>query len=326
MIRRVIKRKLRRIAYDRTGSALLVVMVMLGAIAVLAAVISRSVSGAAIEMSAGRERLLSDNDLHAGIELGVAAILKLGDKMRSADAAADLANRHITVHITNERARIDLNRASSSVLAALFVANGVDDNEAASLAAAIHEWRGGSASQKLVGPAPAEGPATHLPGLTTFDTPVEVGNGEIPSQTIGTRYFFHPTQLASVPGFSPQLVKSVLPIVTVANGSGQIDPYIASRRVLEALPGATPSQVQAFIDARDGNVSRDAAILLLGVDKALVTDTAALGWRLEIVSTARAGRPHRREAIILVTEDNEKPYRVLYAGDDRVQVATEVSE
>jgi type II secretory pathway component PulK len=293
---------------------------------VLAVVVARSISGAAIEISTARAILLSDSDLHAGIELGVAAILKLGDNMRSADAAADLANRRVTVHITNERARIDLNRASSSVLAALFVANGVDDNEAALLAAAIHEWRGGSASQKLVVPAPAAGLATQLPGLTSFDSSFKAGNRETPAQTIGTRYFFHPSQLASVPGLSQQLVRSILPVVTVANGSNQIDPYIASRRVLESLPGATPSQVDAFIDARDGNTSRATATLLLGVDKALVTDTAAPGWRLQIVSTGRSGRPHRREAIVLVTDDREKPYRVLYAGDDQVQTTTAARE
>ena len=44
-----------------------------------------------------------------------------------------------------------------------------------------------------------------------------------------------------------------MPFVTVANGSGQIDPYIAGPDVLEALPGTTPSQVQSFISSRDGD-------------------------------------------------------------------------
>jgi general secretion pathway protein K len=315
MSRRVAKTASYRVGHNRAGSALLAVLIMLGMIAVLAAIISRSVSGAALEMSVARASSLSEADLHAGIELGVAAILKLGDNMRSADAFADLTNRHITVRITNERARIDLNMASKTVLAALFAANGVDDNEAASLAASVHEWRGGSASQKLVPPAPAGGFGTQPQGLNMFNTPIE-SNKDIPKQTIGSRYFLHPTQLAAVPGFSKGLVKSLLPFVTVANGSSQIDPYIAPREVLEALPGTTPGQVEGFIQARDGNSSRDMAILLLGVDKALITDTAASGWRLEITSASRSSRTHRREAVVAVIKGDDKPYRILYAGDD----------
>jgi general secretion pathway protein K len=312
MIRVTIKQTSQRIGHHSTGSALLVVLVMLGTIAILAAVVSRAVSSAALEMSAVRAASLSEADLHAGIELGAAAILKLGDTMRSADAVADLANRHLTVHITNERARIDLNVASKSMLTALFVANGVDENEAESLATAVRDWRGGSASQKLV--APTSGLATHAPGVSTFDTPIDDTNG-VRKQTIGTRYFLHPAQLASVPGFSKQFVKSILPLVTLANRSNQIDPFIASRGVLEALPGATPGKVDGFINARDGNTSREMAILMLGLDKGVVTDSAAAGWRLQIVSASRTGRKQRREAVIVVGKGDDKPFRVLYVGD-----------
>ena len=89
---------------NRSGSAMLVVLVMLGVIAVLAAAVARSVSGAALELRAARAGSETDSDLRAGIELGVAAILKLGDEMRSADAAVDLTDRRIAVRITNERA------------------------------------------------------------------------------------------------------------------------------------------------------------------------------------------------------------------------------
>jgi general secretion pathway protein K len=288
---------------------------MLGMIAMLAAVVSRAVSGAAREMSAARATAQSEADLHAGIELGVAAILKLGDNMRSADATAELVNRRISIRITNERARIDLNAAPKSMLASLFAAAGLEEFEAASLAQAVDDWRGGSASQRAVPLASASAVSARLPGLDTFDTSFE-GSKDLPKQTVGMRYFAHPIQLASVPGFSKQLLRALLPFVTVANGSSQIDPYIAPDRVLAALPGTSPSQVQAFLAARDGNTSRDMGILMLGANNAFVTDTAARGWRLEIVSTPRTGRSHRREVIIALTKGNEEPFRVLYAGED----------
>jgi hypothetical protein len=114
------------------------------------------------------------------------------------------------------------------------------------------------------------------------------------------------------------LVKSILPLLTVANGSAQIDPYIAPARVLEAFPDMTPSKVESFIDTREKNTSRSTAILQLGIDKSFVTDTAAAGWRLEIVITDRAGHIHRREAVVIVTDDDDKPYRVLYASGDQI--------
>ena len=298
-----------------TGSALLVVLVMLGVLLVLVVVASRSVSGAAKEMSIARSVSLAQADLHAGVELGVAAILKLGQDMRSADATAELANRRISVHITNERARIDLNSAPKSTLSAFFAASGIDANEAEALAVALEDWRGGSASQKLK--APTEGDdnmARSLPGLSTFDKLSD--RSKLPAQNIGTRYFVHPVQLASVPGFTKQFVKSILPFITVANGSPLIDPYIASERVLEALPGVTPNQVHAFKSVRDTDTSRKTALTMLGADKTSVTDTAAIGWRLEIITSPRGARAHRREVVIAVAKDNDKPFHILYAGAD----------
>jgi general secretion pathway protein K len=314
MSRAAMQQLRRRTGQGSSGSALLFVLIMLGAIAALAAIASRTVSGAALEMSNARETALSDADLRAGMELGAAAILKLGDTMRSADADADLTNRHLSVHITNERGRIDLNAAPKKVLAALLKANGVDENEADSLATAVRDWRGGSASQQLAAPVQAGSLGGQIPGLGGFDKPVDDTKG-FHTQTVGTRYFFHPTQLASVPGFTKQLVISILPLLTLANGSPQIDPFVASQGVLEALPDMTPSKVQAFMEARDGNSGRDMALLLLGLDKTLVTDSAAAGWRLEIVSASRTGRIHRREAVIVVGDGDDRPFRVLYVDD-----------
>jgi len=295
------------------GSALLVVLVMLGVVAILAAVASRSVSGAAREMSAARAVSQSQADLIAGVELGVATILQLGENMRVADAVADLSNRRISVHITNERARIDLNSAPASMLSALFAASGADQAESESLALTVEDWRGGTPSQRLGGAPDGNSTVRPLPDLNSFDLPM---NRPTPTkQIVGTRYFTHPVQLGSLPGFSKRLVKSILPFVTVANGSNQIDPYIASERVLEALPGTTSTQVQTFLSVRDNNPSQETATLTLGVDKTLLTDTAAAGWRLEIVNKPREGRGYRREVVVaVVKEDSEKPFRIVYVG------------
>jgi general secretion pathway protein K len=302
------------------GSALLVVLIMLGVIALLAAAVARSVSGAALELSVAHVTSETELDLRAGIELGAAAIFRLGEDMRSAETAVDLTDRQIAVRVTNERARIDLNKAKADVLAGLFKTAGVDDDEAASLAANVVNWRGGDVSQKLGASLQDQQHLGALPRSFGFDTPLGLATKETPKQTPGSRFFFHPIQLVLVPGFSKALVERLLPSLTVANGASQINPFIAAPDVLNAIPGASPSKVEAFLDARSGNVSRDTALQLLGVEKKLWSEDAANGWRLQITSRPRGKRSRHSEAVIATYEgDRQQPYRVLYVVDDAGQ-------
>jgi general secretion pathway protein K len=297
------------------GSALLIVLLLLGIISALAAVVARSVSGAAIEMRTAVTASQAEADLRAGIELGVAAILKLGENMRTAEATANLSNRRITVRISNERGRIDLNMADVSVLAALFE-KVAPDSDAKSLAASLVEWIGGSASQKLSTPASDDrsfGPSSAIKGL---NAPQNAAPRNAPKQVAGARHLLHPMQLASVPGFTKALVKDLLPYITVANASNQIDPFIAPDLVIDALPGASPERADAFRAARDGDTTRDMAILTLGVAKSLITADAALGWRLQITSRPQIGRSHSSEAVIAVLNADTEAYRVLYVLDE----------
>ncbi len=295
------------------GSALLMVLVLLGALAMLAAIVARSVAGSALEMNAERAFSQDEADLRAGVELGVAAILKLGDNIRSAEATAQLAGRRLIVRATNERARIDLNGASSAMLSGLFVAVGVDKTEADSLAAAVEDWRGGSASQKLVAADRTFGPPTQLGSLGAQS---DLDARQAPRQIVGSRYFIHPIQLAAIPGFTKELVRAVLPFVTVANGLGQIDPFIAPAPVLAALPGVSAANVEAFRQALDSNTSHDLALAMLAADKALLNEDAALGWRLEIVTVLGSGHTRKKEAIVALLRGEDDPFRILYVADD----------
>jgi len=266
-------------------------------------------------LRASRETSETEFDLRAGIDLGVAAILKLGDDLRSADAEVDLQDRRITVLATNERARIDLNMADADVLTALLKSVGIEDNEAASLAANVLAWRGSVSSQKPGAPnqdnIQSKGPSS----AAGFNSTTGFDSRAAPKQAATIRFFLHPMQLASVPGFSEALVRTIFPLVTVASGSKQIDPFIASAGVLNALPDSSGGKVEAFVEARDANTSPETALLLLGVDKQLLTDDAALGWRLQIVSTRRTGKSYRGEAIVVAFKDGPEPYRVIYILD-----------
>jgi type II secretory pathway component PulK len=315
----IFPRSLSRVASDaRRGSALLVVLAMLGMIAALTIVISRSVSGSAFAVSTERDVLQSGEDMRAGIELGAAGISKLGDDMRSADVSTELTDRRLAVRITNERGRIDLNFASVGTLTALFQIGGIENSDASGLAAKVVEWRGGSASQKLDPLRMDEAPKAGL-GFQSLVTQPSAELRQGPKQSLGTRFFLHPMQLAAVPGFSAALVQATVPFVTVASGSDKLDPYITPDQALEFLPGSSADKATAFIEARDGNTSRKTAIQLLGLPDELVTSKAAPGWRLQITSTHRSGRVHRGEVVIAIIKGDSAPYRVLYAFDGERQ-------
>ncbi|MGA7328570.1 MAG: hypothetical protein WBX25_29795 [Rhodomicrobium sp.] len=298
---------------NNSGSALLLVLTLLALAAFLALVAARTVSTAAVEMSAAKMAAQSEEDLRSGIELGAAAIIKLGESMRSASVTTRLLDRDISIHITNERAFIDLNKASVATLSSLFVSVGVDKAEAAALAGAVEDWRGGSASQNLSAAASpntfAKDPLTRVNGLASDD------GREIPQKKVGTRYFLHPAQLASIPGFTHDVTSAILPLVTVASGSNEINPFIAPIGVLKALPGVTASAAEAFVAARDAGTSHELALTILGADKKSVTEAAALGWRLEIVSRTRPDRTYRGGAVIAIVKEDSEPFRILYVND-----------
>jgi hypothetical protein len=133
----------------------------------------------------------------------------------------------------------------------------------------------------------------------------------------------HPAQLASVPGFTRELAASILPFVTVANGSSQINPFIAPAGVLKALSGVIAGVIESFAAIREEGSGHDLALTALGADKTNVTESASPGWRLDIFSRERSGRGYRSEAVIVVTKGDTEPFRILYVADHSDKAARE---
>jgi type II secretory pathway component PulK len=292
------------------GSALLVVVVLLGTIAALVAVVSRSVSSAAMEAMVLRDEGRAESALRSGIDVGVAGILRLGSRVRVADTTVDLIDSQLFVRASNESARIDLNKSPRPLLAGLIRESGVDPGAADALAEGIVDWRAGPGAQQA-------SDRTVPPHLGAADNPPAAANPTAAAgQAIPSRVFVHPLQLASINGFSNALVARMMPSLTVANTVGKIDPDLASDQVLAAL-GASPEWIEAFREARlRGATSRETALELLGIPKSLVTTDAAQGWRIEITSTPRSGRVRHSEAVVVLLDNDTQPYRLLYVMDD----------
>jgi general secretion pathway protein K len=289
------------------GSALLIVVMLLGTVAALLMVVSRSVSSAAMEAAVSLDEGRAERALRSGIDVGVAGILKSGLSEHVAVATVDLVDSRLFVRASNESARIDLNKSPRPLLAGLIRESGINAGEADALAGRILDWRTGPGEQEANDP-------TSAPYLGAANNPTA---RTAPGQAIpAARVFIHPLQLASVNGFSNALVARMMPFLTVANTAGKFDPDLASDHVLAAL-GASPDRIDAFREARRrGATSRETAVELLGIPKSLVTTDAAQGWRIEITSTPRSGRPRHSEAVVVLLGNDTRPYRLLYVMDD----------
>lgn len=283
----------------RTGSALLVVLVMLGMIAVLAAVVGRVVGGTARDLSTSVASERAFVAARAGLELaglmlrsGELEMLGAGTRTVALDGAT------VTIDVVNERGRIDLNGAPEELFAGLFRALGEEGERADAIAARIIDWRDPDDEVRAGG---AEVGAYRGSGLAA------PRNGP----------FVHPLELGSVLDIPPALVQRALPYVTVGNPFGLVDPFVADAVVLQALPGTSASRIESFLEERQtGLPDSELAVLQLGASDEYVSQDPAPGWRATITVTPTRGRPRRFVALLVDREDDTRPYRVLYMLDE----------
>ena len=123
----------------------------------------------------------------------------------------------LELRITDERGRVDLNRASPQLLQGLLQALGTDPGRAAMLAARIVDWRD---TDDMPGPDGAERPAYAAAGRP-------YGAKDAPFETVD--------ELLQVLGLEPADHQRLQPYVTVYSGLPRPEPAFAGLPVLEAL-------------------------------------------------------------------------------------------
>src|SRR5205823_827630 len=129
----------------------------------------------------------------------------------------------VEIAVVDEAGKVDLNNAPLELLAGLFIAVGRSRETAVLLACNILDRRG---TPDGACPEPAEAGAR------------------------GRRLFVVPEELGQLPGIDERLYDAVADYITVASGASAIDPRVAARPVLLAIPGATPELVDAFLENR----------------------------------------------------------------------------
>jgi general secretion pathway protein K len=129
----------------------------------------------------------------------------------------------VDVAIIDEAGKIDINEAPFEMLSGLFVALGRSRETALLLACNILDRRGAAG-------APSRAPRSGRPDEAA------------PAALLG------PRRAGAGAGFDDSLYDEIADYVTVATRASAIDPLVAARPVLLAIPGATPTMVDAFVE------------------------------------------------------------------------------
>lgn len=283
------------------GFILVAVLWILAALATLASIYSIYVTNVAFAAQVNDDRLRIRNAVSTGIELTAYQLLAAGPKeSRPPKGAfsARLAHAAINVAFVSEGARVDLNKTPKALLEGLFASVGVDSSDAETMADRIAKWRmnvtvaGQSPESEAYRNAGLDYPPRQGPFTNTLELPLVLG----------------------IPGY---IVQRVLPLVTVYSGVGQVDVRVASPQILSALPGMTPERLQKILAQRARNPTDSQALMrLLGPASDFVSGDANPATRVQVQIRLDNGRSARAEVVILVSQDDDEPFRVLSWRDD----------
>ena len=202
------------------------------------------------------------------------------------------------VSFLSESARVDLNQAPEGILEGLFVAVGVSPDDAARFAARVVGWR-----KKAALAGQNDEVALYK------EAGLDYGPRQGPFQNV--------LELPLVLGLPPYIVERIAPLVTVYSGHPEIDIRVAPPEVLSALPSVTPDLVRQVLEKRMHNRKDGEALLqLLGTSRILANATPIPTARIEVRVRLDTGRTASGEVVILVSPDENEPYRVLSWRDD----------
>jgi general secretion pathway protein K len=235
-------------------------------------------------LAESRARLAAE----AGTQFGLLRLLRQHD---SGDATFDGApeawqqgSTKVSIAIADEAGKIDLNVAPLEFLSGLFEAAGTPHEAAMLLACNVLDRRG--------------------------DSGVGCPESDVPH---AGRRFAVPEELAELPGIDDRLYDRVADYVTVASGASAIDPRVAPRVVLMAIPGATEDLVDAFLETRA--MSRDLGVTDAGLIPAaaatFVMASPGRDFTIAAIATTADGARYRAELQVRLTGRPAQPYQVV---------------
>ena len=280
-------RRMRLAAASATqaGFALVLVLCVLAVLSVIAVTLIRETHEETRFESAVIEDAKAEALAEAGIQQGMAELLiPPGNGAWLADGsthAIRLGEGSVNIRIEDESGRIDINFADDATLVSMLISIGLPTDEAQHLAAAIADYRD---PRKIKHPGGAEASDYEAAGL-------DYGPKNAP--------FDSPEELMQVLGMTPEILKALLPLITVHSPSREVNRQAASAAVLRALPKSGFGQPEQNIATASSGDPQSALI------------TAPTVVRVTAEARTRGGGHFIREAVLRRSTIPTQPLNVL---------------
>jgi general secretion pathway protein K len=276
------------------GFIVIAVLWILAALSALVLVYLSFVTNTAVVVAGSSDRVQADALVTAGVELAAYRLTAAKEDGRETSGTFDarIGTARIAVTFRSEAARIDLNAAPKALLAGLMTGLGVAPSEAADYADHILAWR---APTELADEDPENifyrsSGANYIPRHAPFPAAEE---------------------LWLVRGIPPPVIERMLPFVTVFSNSPSINILDAAPQVVAALPGMTPENLQEVLAQRADPATDPRSLPALTGNLEGATLSGSKAYRIKVAVAFDSGRRTAGEAVILLLEQGDEPYRVL---------------
>jgi general secretion pathway protein K len=232
----------------RSGFILVAVLGVTALIAALIGAVSLLVRSAVDGVRAGSDDLALAGLTRAGIELAGYQLYGLKTPFEALDGQqVRLDSGAVTLFVTDESGRIDLNGADPALLAGLARAAGLSALPPASFAARVADWRDGDDERS--------------PGGAEAGDYASAGLDHRPQNDA----FRSVADLRWLLGLSAGQAAALAKMSTIHNPEGKVNVLSAGRDVLLALPGMSPPTVDRILTMRrspKASLARDVLSLL----------------------------------------------------------------
>jgi general secretion pathway protein K len=275
-----------------SGFAVVIVLLAIIALGVQIAIMSGSVRNAVGMLDHDRSVLRGETAARSAVDISVARLLAADERQRwVADGSLHdivIDEVRLSVRLSDEGARVNVNHADAALLAGLFVAAGAAKREADAIAERIVKWRSDAANDARRSATPS-------------------------SQGDRRRFLLDPVELMAVGVFDTALFERIAPHVTVHSKDATINPGFASSMVLRALPGVAPQALEAALRARENDTGMtDALAAALEGTRPNLSNDRGSTIRIEItVRDGGAPATGYAMAVVGLKIDTDAPFRTL---------------
>ena len=231
----------------------------------------------------------------AGVRLAILDRLDRGAAEWPADGTVrevEFEGVALRVAVLDESGRIDLNQASEELLDGLLMSQGLPDDERAALVDAIADWRDTDSLRSLNGAEDAD----------YADADFDYGAKDGPFDSV--------EELSRVMGKRPDLYEAIRGTLTVHSGAATVNPQVAPKSVLLALPGITEETADAYLEQRQGAMIGDLDDLA-ALSPSHVAGRKGNTFTIEVEARLPGGAVERLAAVVRLENSAGRPFRVL---------------